>query len=351
MTESNTGTTTYTYDAVGNLQSVTYPNGVAHTYAYDAKNRLTNLAAAGGAGAAPANFSYAYTLDNAGHRTSVTEKSGRVVNYAYDNIYRLTSEAIAGDPAANNGAVGYVYDAVGNRTQVTSTLAAIPAGGTGYDADDRLTGDVYDANGNTVNSGGIASVYDFENHLIQKGGVTIVYDGDGERVEKIAAGVTTKYLVADLNPTGDAQVVMENLSGSGSHDTSRSYFYGLERISQYRQFSGGTQTSYYVYDGHGSTRALTDQTGNVTDTYDYDAFGNEIHSTGTTPNEFLLRRRAVRFRLAPLLQPRTIFERKYRPILDHRYSGSRSVRPRIAPSLFVCASRSGKWDRPCRTPG
>ncbi|MGA8367822.1 MAG: RHS repeat-associated core domain-containing protein, partial [Candidatus Acidiferrales bacterium] len=52
-------------------------------------------------------------------------------------------------------------------------------------------------------------------------------------------------------------------------------------------FSGGTQTSYYVYDGHGSVRALTDQTGNVTDTYDYDAFGNEIHSTGTTPNEFL----------------------------------------------------------------
>ncbi|MGA8367939.1 MAG: RHS repeat-associated core domain-containing protein, partial [Candidatus Acidiferrales bacterium] len=71
------------------------------------------------------------------------------------------------------------------------------------------------------------------------------------------------------------------------HDTSRSYFYGLERISQYRQFSGGTQTSYYVYDGHGSVRALTDQTGNVTDTYDYDAFGNLTHSTGATPNEFL----------------------------------------------------------------
>jgi YD repeat-containing protein len=40
-------------------------------------------------------------------------------------------------------------------------------------------------------------------------------------------------------------------------------------------------------DGHGSTRGLTDPTGNVTDTYDYDAFGNLIHSTGTTPNEFL----------------------------------------------------------------
>jgi RHS repeat-associated protein len=32
---------------------------------------------------------------------------------------------------------------------------------------------------------------------------------------------------------------------------------------------------------------LTDTTGNVTDTYDYDAFGNLIHSTGTTPNNYL----------------------------------------------------------------
>ena len=27
----------------------------------------------------------------------------------------------------------------------------------------------------------------------------------------------------------------------------------------------------------------------ITDTYDYDAFGNEVHSTGSTPNNFLYR--------------------------------------------------------------
>jgi len=42
-----------------------------------------------------------------------------------------------------------------------------------------------------------------------------------------------------------------------------------------------------VFDGHGSVRALTDSTGAVTDTYDYDAFGNLLHSTGTTPNNYL----------------------------------------------------------------
>jgi RHS repeat-associated protein len=155
-------------------------------------------------------------------------------------------------------------------------------------ADDRLTSDAYDANGNTVNSGGLTSVYDFENHLIQKGGATMVYDGNGNRVRKTVGGVTTKYLVDTLNPTGYAQVVYESIQGPGSNSETRNYTYGLDRISQTRNFSSGaTQTSYYVHDGHGSTRALTDSTGNVTDTYDYDAFGNEIHSTGATPNEFL----------------------------------------------------------------
>jgi len=40
-------------------------------------------------------------------------------------------------------------------------------------------------------------------------------------------------------------------------------------------------------DRHISVRALTDTTSTVTDTYDYDAFGNLIHSTGTTYNNYL----------------------------------------------------------------
>jgi RHS repeat-associated protein len=44
---------------------------------------------------------------------------------------------------------------------------------------------------------------------------------------------------------------------------------------------------YYVYDGHGSVRALTDQSGIVTDTYDYDAYGNLLSKTGTTENDYL----------------------------------------------------------------
>ena len=45
-------------------------------------------------------------------------------------------------------------------------------------------------------------------------------------------------------------------------------------------------TSYYHYDGQGSTVALTDDNENVTDTYVYTAFGELVSSTGTTVNPF-----------------------------------------------------------------
>ena len=68
---------------------------------------------------------------------------------------------------------------------------------------------------------------------------------------------------------------------------SRSYSYGLELISERQRLAGVLTTSFYGFDGHGSVRLLTDSTGAITDTYDYDAFGNLISQTGSTPNNYL----------------------------------------------------------------
>ena len=45
-------------------------------------------------------------------------------------------------------------------------------------------------------------------------------------------------------------------------------------------------TSYYHYDGAHSTRQLTDENRNVTDTFIYSADGEEIARTGVTTNPF-----------------------------------------------------------------
>ena len=76
---------------------------------------------------------------------------------------------------------------------MTSTLGAIPGGTFSYDANDQLTTDTYDANGNTKSSGGITRAYDFEDHLTGYGAVVIQNDGDGNRVSETIGGVTTKF--------------------------------------------------------------------------------------------------------------------------------------------------------------
>lgn len=61
------------------------------------------------------------------------------------------------------------------------------------------------------------------------------------------------------------------------------YFHGDDLISQSRN----GESSFYHYDGLGSTRSLTDSQGNLTDSYDYEAFGEVLSQTGTTENSYL----------------------------------------------------------------
>jgi RHS repeat-associated protein len=273
--------TQYTYDEVGNLGGYTLPNGVVVSYSYDELSRLHEMASNANGNAVSR---YTYTLGAAGNRTAVSELNGKTVQWGYDNLYRLTSEQIANDPAGKNGSVGYTYDPVGNRQSISSTLAAIPPTGMlYYDANDRTSTDTYDNDGNTVWQAGIQNQYDFENHLVQHGDVKLVYDGDGNRVAETIGGVTTSYLVDDVNPTGYVQTLDELQAGS----VARSYTWGHWLLSEAQPLNGGWSNSFYGYDGHGSVRQLFDASGTITDAYDYDAFGNLINSTGSTPNVYL----------------------------------------------------------------
>jgi len=105
------------------------------------------------------------------------------------------------------------------------------------------------------------------------------------RVAKTLAGVTTRYLVDDLNPTGYPQVV-EELSGSV---VDRQHSYGLQRINEIQVLNNAWTPSFYGYDGGGNLRQLTNSAGTVTDEYEYDAFGNSFTKVGTTPNNYLYR--------------------------------------------------------------
>ncbi|MFA6545411.1 MAG: RHS repeat-associated core domain-containing protein [Limisphaerales bacterium] len=203
-----------------------------------------------------------------------------------------------------NGSVGYTLDAVGNRLSRLSTLNSVLSTASTCTTNDWLASDTVDNNGNTTASALGNDVYDSENRLInrtttlnsQLSTISILYDGDGNRVRKSVTDgtntVTTWYLVDDRNPTGYAQVLEEHVSLNSQPPTlNRVYTYGHDLLAQDRWSGTGWQASYYGYDGHGSVRFLTDATGQLTDSYEYDAFGKLIARTPNselqTPNLYL----------------------------------------------------------------
>ncbi|MEW6269719.1 MAG: PASTA domain-containing protein [Thermodesulfobacteriota bacterium] len=286
------GTTTYAYDPVGKLVSATHPNGITTTYDYDVLDRLVQVTNGGPAGLVS---SYTYTLGPAGDRLQVVEAgpatSGRTVSYAYDTVGRLAAEVIDGPGPGDDRAIGYVYDAVGNRTQMTRDGVVTAYA---YDANDRLlseaTGAVtvtyeYDDNGNLIrrSDGSAVASYDFddENRLIgadlPAGTVSYAYDADGIRIGKTAGGVSTEFLVDKNRPY--AQVVVETTG-----TTTATYTHGHQPISQTRTGAG---THFYVSDGQLSIRQLTTPAGLASgDSYTYDAFGVTLDETGTTENVY-----------------------------------------------------------------
>jgi RHS repeat-associated protein len=80
--------------------------------------------------------------------------------------------------------------------------------------------------------------------------------------------------------------VVEELVGGA---VTRAYTYGYERISESQTLSHAWTPSFYIYDGRGTVRMLASLAGAVTDTYEYDAFGNLLAKTGATPNVYLYR--------------------------------------------------------------
>ena len=233
---------------------------------------------------------YIYTLGAAGERKSVTELD-RTVEYSYDSLYRLTSETITEGEKVT--AYTYAYDNVSNRILKTENGAETEYI---YNALNQLVSDSetsyeYDLNGNLVRVIGSAQSalyeYNAENKLIkatvQNGSLVIeesyTYDYQGNRTSKTTHKSNgefeyTKY----LNDNSSLTNVLAEIDENGTAKCV--YTIGVDLVLQERD----GRTSFYLYDGHGAVTALANESGVVTDTYSYDAFGNLLKSTGSTKN-------------------------------------------------------------------
>jgi RHS repeat-associated protein len=290
VTDPQAGVTTYSYDLAGNLVKTTLANGTTETREYDLLNRLLYLQNSNGSGVIN---SFRYTIDKVGNRLAIVEQDGRQSNYKYDELYRLLQEEITDGTTRT---ISYNFDAVSNRLIRNDSLEGKTV--YEYDGNDRLLNEVtngvtttytYDNNGNTlIKTVGTAKTtyeWDIENRLVGAdtdgdgvNDVTNVYDDDGVRIRQTVAGEETRFLV-DKNR--DYAQVLEEYTPSKIVKTS--YIYGYDLISQLRD----AKRSFYHVDGLGSTRALTDINGLLTDVYAYEASGEIIKQLGTTHNSYL----------------------------------------------------------------
>ena len=234
---------------------------------------------------------YVYTLGASGERVKV-EELDRTVEYSYDELYRLTSETITKGKKVTT--YTYAYDSVSNRT--LKTVNGVETVYT-YNALNQLISEndttyEYDNAGNLVRVVGAGKtalyVYNVDNKLVkatvQQGNNVVVesytYDYAGNRTSKTTTINNHVEKVYYLNDNSSLTNVLAEYSASG--DEICYYTVGADLVSQ--EINGKVYA--YLYDGHGTVRALANESGKLTDTYTYDAFGNLISSTGSTANNY-----------------------------------------------------------------
>lgn len=302
----------YAYDPNGNRLSQTNANTTSTEYAYNLANMLTQLTNRQGT-TVLSSFAYTYQLD--GNQKTKTDHTGRVVAYDYDDLGRLTSE----DPS-DDRKISYTYDDGNNR--LTKTREDLDVTAYAYDRNNRLltetvsgsdatsiTSLTYDNNGNTISSVtevhkapasgqmpglklsivgegagdgfGQLTIHEYNgmnqlmNTTTADQTMTYSYQADGLRATKTVNGVPVRHIW-----DGD-QIVLE-LSSAGA--ITAKYVRGINLISS--EGGAGENKRIFLFNGHGDTVQLTDTSGNVVKSYDYDAFGNEKNPDAADTNVF-----------------------------------------------------------------
>ena len=299
------GTVTYTYDALGrvssvndvhgreagftrdengNLKPLVLPGGRTLTYAYDRDNRLVTLTDWH-------DRSVTYEYDGLSNVTRIRYPNGVVTDQTYDDAGHLTGLTHTG-PGGVLAAYAITRDARGLVTSVAADppLSAAPELGVdtaSYNAANRTqsrNGNAYqyDASGYLNSGGGRSFAYDEFGNLdsVQTGATTVAVgvDGLGNLVRVSSGSDANEYLTVNERQGGR---ILAEFAGDGSPAAFYVHGFGLTaRIDP----AGGVR--YCHSDFRGNIVALTDGTGQVTDTYAYTPYGVPLARTGTTDQPF-----------------------------------------------------------------
>ncbi len=231
---------------------------------------------------------YAYTYDGVGNIQTITDQNGQITRYAYDDLGQLIRE----DNPYLGKSYTYTYDHAGNRTSrktyayTTGTLGAATATqtltykSTGWG--DQLANTTYDGVGNPLTYNGLELEWDGRKLVgaVMNGGqfvYTYSYNDDGI----MTASNGTRYLL-----DGSRRV------GAVDGSTLTLYLYdesGSPIGMQFRRSTDaeGTFITYYFEKNlQGDIIGVYDSAGKLIYSYTYDAWGNFTQTQGPDSTAF-----------------------------------------------------------------
>lgn len=274
--EQNTHDFTATYDNGGRLLTVSYLDGAfTVTYGYDSRNRLTSVTDSEGT-------SIVMGYDNAGRLTSQTRTPGIDSSYVYDAAGRLTQILEGGAATLNYGLnpASEVVDLDITAPTLPGVAASTKTFKHGKAGEITTTDYAYDVRGRLTASPGKTYQWDGASQLVDISGVTLAYNGVGDIVTRTETAQTTRFYhhyALNLSP-----IVYEDLP-SGSD---RMYVWTPGGRLLYSVDVGSGDPTFYHFDRVGSTLALSDSAGSVTDSYAYGPYGELLAHTGGSTQPF-----------------------------------------------------------------
>ena len=244
-----------------------------------------------------------YTYDKIGNRTSYEKIEDGVskakCNYKYNDSNQLikrTNAKIWGDPGTT-----YSYDKDGNLIQECDKTNSADPVTYEYTAENRLA---------VVKQGGtvlMAAMYDGDNNRVFELDNTYKWEdcyGDevlipeNQRTEdgnspkeqlaslvkggSNAKGYTLTEYINDINRENT-----EVLAEYGADEKVRqAYTYGESGIGERISVDKSTESSYYLYDGRNSVTGILTENANLTNSYQYDSYGNLTSGTADGVNYY-----------------------------------------------------------------
>ncbi len=271
------------YDDGGRLATASYNNGAfTVTYSYESSTGLLSRVTD-----SLTNSRIDLSYDNDRRLTGITRSNGVNTTLSWDNAARLTR--------IQDGSIidiKYTLDTAGQVTRADMTVPLDPASllvsetnTFTYDAASQVSsaGHTYDSRGRQTAATGHTYTWDNASRLTGVDGVTLAYNGLSDLTARTEGAATIHYYynyAIGLKPIAAEK-------DEGTEQFLRYYVWTPGgRLLYMIDSANGNKASFYHFDRTGSTLALTDSTGAVTDSYAYTPYGKLLQHNGASEQPF-----------------------------------------------------------------